>query len=323
MEYNKRPENFVALNLLKSWAKAMNLPVTPKDDSSHDLRLNDRPVAVRDWSGVKDGIVGVESKILTSSSVHDTQTAFRGLLGAVGLPEQDPPFRLTGIEVKENGRLRRASHRDDLFLSVIRKNEFVRAVNPDPAKLEKYKPLVKNTVNRFLASYGTFARDAFDAGYESSDVVEVAMVWVVNFCSQFELEEDPYNENFKLLASYIKQRLSELATVLRKKRREFSLSEDSLYSCNWILGTTGPEEPQPAKAQIDLSSKSARKASSKALLQRLLDELPHDVMLNSLTEVEGNGFWDVSTRNEARRQLNRHRASCVECGGTQTDDPSV
>lgn len=375
--YATRSTNFVAVNVLKSWARALKLPLAKPTAESVDLMLNGHCVSVRDWTGIRQGIVGIEAKILTGRSLTAASTAFRDLLVACGLPPQEPPIRSGGMQLNQKGGICKTNYKKDEFMSLIRQNEFRRSPDPSPEAWDKYRSVVRSAVDHFLirrtSNRGELVRKRlYFAGYDRDDLMAIAKLLLVNFCSRYELEDDKFEENPKILYAYIRQRFTnELLPILNKKSLSCSPTRQSmeialfgarvsgvqyekyknagdegghampttgveltdipnsefedvvLEALDLYRGHEAPEKPV-RNCRLDVSTPSARRRSASDLLTRMLETLPHDVLLQELqTVINSRGYYDMQTRREAEQRLTAHQATCSECVTRKTDEKEV
>lgn len=333
--YTIQAPNATAVNVLRSWLRAVNVPVSTSKLPGFDLvvegRFGDVEVQVtkrRDETLTGDGVQVLAGDI-TGRSPATALAAFHKVTDAAGYERRTPVNRGAEAELNAKGNVRKLHYKDEDFLVTIRHTQFRRSPNPPESVWKKYKDAIEKTSASFLRSnFELCVRN----GLTIDDVMTVARCFVVNFCSQFEIPEEQttFCDNERKCYQYLKQNLylddnSSLRAMLLKKERS-TLPDAETVSIALFGSPDADTEVSPdaegeevdydyvAKhCELDTSSPSARKTSAASKLGELLASLPHDQMVELLANAAKNTNFDFTTRKEAARQLRIHATACDSC----------
>ncbi len=299
-----------ALSVLHSWLQSVGIATETWDNES----LVIRPYAEVELhvSVVPDRAAGlcIDGAKLLSTDRNEALAEFHVVTRFLGMGEPDPAIR-----PEADGRSK------DFDLIAMRHCEFRNAPNPSNEDIKKYEKVVNNCVKRFYVSNKSICGYSY---MEEEDLKSYAMVWMCNFIHKYQLLNAPDVENFKLLNYHIQQRFSKLRSDMYRRQRstrpdvqavELSLGKTSLevLSTHWT-DSTGEGN--------DANCPALRRTDAAALLAKKLTDLPHDEMIERLTEVATSEWYGHAddTKKVAQKLLDRHRLSCPECLALQSQE---
>jgi hypothetical protein len=340
--YHVQAPNATAVNILRSWLNSLKIPNRPGDGSGSDLTVVtadgknvEVKVCLRGEAPPADKVV-VFSNEMTGKKTDVAVAAFHRVTETAGYGKPVPLDRGAEPEKNANGNPRKLHYRDEPLLVAIRHTEFRRSPNPPDDRWKLYRPTIEKTSWAFMRlNYELCLRN----GLGIDDLMSHARCWTVNFCARYETPTPVNHDNERKLYAYLQQRFAnDLRMILKKKERSVLPDAETvavaLYGRpdHWTQdpqalmeeAEAAQEEPpgDPDRCELDLSSASARRDSAAKLLQKLLDELPHDRFVEVLTETAQNTAFDIITRKEASRRLRVHLDDCETCG-TELEDEAT
>lgn len=347
--YCVQGRNATAVNILRSWLNAVNIPNKPSGVPGFDLTVAgvngevEVQVCLRpDETMTGEGIQVLAGEVTGKKSAK-ALAAFHKITDAAGYPRQKPVDRGVEPELNEQGNPRKLHYKDEEVLVAIRHNEFRRAPNPPKNRWEQYRLTMEKTSWAFLRlNFELCARH----GLGIDDLLSYARCWTVNFCAGYETPTPVYCDNERKLYAYLRQRFAfDLRPILLKKERSMLPDAETvslaLYGrpdpSDGFPGSVRGEPLTPAQEEVeeidydyiarncelDTSSPKARRESAAKKLGELLSALSHDRMVEVLKETAASTFFDFVTRKEASRQLRLHATSCGSCDlgrGPQEDE---
>lgn len=330
-------KNAVALNILRSWLRAVNIPYSSNcfeaDLVVHGKQNDVRILVPMEAEPSQEGYLQILASDITGKSRDRAVHAFKAIAQAVGCPGLPVPFDRPEPTV-------RPSYKTEEFLVTIRANETRRSPNPSPEKFKQYAHCLKTAANRFL----NLNREmCIRWGYELDDLHTIARTLFINFASRYEKEEAEQCENEKLLYSYLNQRYSEFRAALIKRDRstypdidtvQIAMSHNenvrllsfrnfetrervfdfSVEPHSSPLDRPPLDRPKPYRPDyLDCSNPTSRKASADAVLTQRLEALPHENMVETLSRAAQSILINTDAKAEAHRRLVRHWGDCLMC----------
>lgn len=239
--YTKRPKHLTSICILRSWLRDVGIKTFLPDAEDHDLQVEKTDgtrlrVTLRDGEGVG---FRVAAKAFTARRDDVALGALYSVQAAAGYEEKKPSLRDKNVVLNKNGAVRKHHYRDEDFLVVIRHNELRRAPNPPKETWKKYDSVMREAVWSFMRSLrgkSTCYDICLRHGYEMSDLLSYARLYVINFVGRSEIENPTDDDNEKLCYKYIQQRLrNDFLSVLLKKER--SVLPDSQTAQIALLGS--------------------------------------------------------------------------------------
>lgn len=349
-------KNARALAAFKGWLTALSIPYSAGRGGADLLVTSKRgdPIQVQltaaDSPVLPAGAISINASVITGRKLQAAFDLFTHFVEEIGYQSKVPVDR--GPVPKQ-----KAHFSDDPELVGFRHTEFRRVANPTAAQLAKYAPIVKRACTTFLRRFETICQDnmlAFD------DLQTYAQIWICNYIGLHErpAEQDTNHDNTKIATAYLNQRFGELLQTLHKKGRNTFAHLDEAHIAQTgvtfdysqggrtsdarapreqtFLITKGDfmdgseEEADEAYEarhnQLDKRTPSTRKASAQKLLEESLAGMPHDHMVQVLTEVVDNNRLDPAARSEAASRLRSHSETCGICAivpAEEGEDDSV
>ncbi len=340
-------KNARAITQFKSWLTALDIPhrttvggsdliLIGKDGTEVEvqIRAEDSPPASRTAIVFQAGQV-------TGRSISKALDLFQSVVELLGYEYRSPVSR--GALPTKN-----AHFATDFEGVAFRHTELHRVPNPSAAELAKYDRVVRQEVYGFLRRYSQICQDEM---LTADDLTTYAQVWICNYIGLHAVSEDRGTENLKKAVAYLQQRFAEFQKLLWKRGRNVfaHLDEASIATTGetfkseggmstrrlegegnkrgseratgyfqtrspYDLPDTSIDEAFVARrCELDVSNPTARRSSADKKLSESLSALPHDRMIEVLTEVSGNNRLDPTARREAASRLRQHAASCVSC----------
>ncbi len=342
-------KNFRAVTLFKSWLTALSIPFRGSEGGS-DLVVTHKngsqvclQIRADDSPPTAPGAVVLASSTITGRSIQTALDLFQGFVEALGYEYTSP--------VNRGALPTRKAHFSDDFESVaFRHTDLHRVPNPSSADMTRFEPIVKKAMLEFHRHYRDICQDNM---LDYDDLKNIARVWTVAYLGMYRVpaERDLDNDNEKKLLTHLRQRFQEFRNLLYKKGRNTFANLDEAHiavhgtpfdytsTFNQIArykqaqagqeGTAGDVFLQPAPIaseedeidseyvarhrELDTKTATARKASAEKLLEKLLAGLPHDEMVERLTNAIESDRIDPTARREAGSRLRAHAATCPHC----------
>lgn len=263
----------------------------------------------------------IEFKKLTSPKTSEALAEFHRVTEAAGYGKPNPLCRPEAQE--------RASFKESMELAVMRHMSFRRVPNPPDSAYGKYEKVIEGTCKKFFHSRWRFLNvNGID---DLEDLRSYAMVWVTIFIGLFEDPNESKEHNCRILAHYLKQRLSYLGLALKRKGRS---CRTHLHSSNENYDHShDPDLHAFTDATSNLHGQKMREGSVEDFavpmvedaglptcwathkLNKLLAAMDHDDMVAALTKVADNvGFIHGTAEvRQARKRLDRHVQGCPLC----------
>lgn len=326
--YQQQPKNALALNVARSWLRAVGATVHDSSQSGCDLSVEVRGggrlevAVVADLDGnLPDGEVLILLADELGSYDKDTALdAFHIITELAGYGRPMPVDRgVAPTKAEVYGK--------DIFLTASRHREFRAAPNLTKVKADEYKPIVLRACRNF---FWRNTKLCLAHGYQVEDLSTFAWVWTHNFVHRYEIAHPTHkdgDDNQRLLTKYLKNRFGELYDLMLRQGKRVLVEADVAQIA--LLGRVLDSNEVIQKAPIepeDIDSKptkrrktprgpsiARRKKAASEVLKANLAALPHDVMVSRLTECAESLVRDYVTRREARRQLLMHFNSCALC----------
>ncbi len=282
------------------------------------------------------------AKALLSRDRQVADTAFADLTERLGLGRLKAVDRGAPRVYEREGRTSTRPYGDDPDSVVMREKIFRSVPNLPPQLYERLDPMITLCCRFF---YRANTKLCLTLGYDLDDLKTYAQVWATNFWSvSRNITPASDDENMKLLYRALRQRFVEFRNQMRSLRSRNVLLDRQTISIatgvDWVFDADGYRniegrdegnakkaveavEVEPntwhsravlrtRKPELDLSSETKRRESAKTMLAKLLGEMPHDRMVEVLTETSTSQFVCHDTQTEALRQLNLHQQKCAD-----------
>lgn len=347
----------MAMTVAFSWLKAVGIPVRPSGKTGQ--------MVVNRKDGREMGVAIVDEN--APSATTTPQTDLRISVRDIGSARRETALREfhkiteaagygSPIPVDRGEAPKKRVYGDDFFLRVSRHQEFRQAPNPTNEQVARYKPILDRACKSFLSKNNKLCTMN---GLELDDLNTYAMVWLCNFLHRMEIQGDSVEtqqENARILTIQLRQRFFEMYQQLLASTRRCTPNADiarlaltgTVFHGGDFFAEAAIDPRHTAEttdksyvalhAELDLSTKEKRRLTAKKLLEKKLNELPHDQLVATLTLVAkgievkdkkalrlGHSF-DYGTRREAARRLREHNADCDICrehGSLSNEDEHV
>lgn len=242
----------------------------------------------------------------------------------------------TPIPVNRGPEPTKKLHYEDNFeLVSMRHREFRRVPNPNPRTLHQYKRIAEQACYRFVNMNQQLCRRNC---LLVEDLMSYAQVWTCNYLGLYQVAVETANDNVRKLRAHLKQRFAEFAGMVRKKERNCFPSPDTVQIA--LLGKSVDENHRvegfstdptiedgvdvnyvKRHRELDTSDANTRRVSAATILTRLLQNLPHEKMVQTLDEASKNPSIAPNARAEAAKQLRSHQKICRICRPAITEKP--
>lgn len=338
MPYAEQPRNRTAINVLQSWLTAIGATHSPSKVKGCDISVDKREggsvevqVALGEEVEKVEGAVRVLAGEITDKSPQKKMDAFWRVTDAAGYDRKRPVDRGPDPELNERGNPKKLHYRDEFDLVAFRHTELRWSPDPDDKKWKQYKPTVEKVSWGF---YKMNSRLCERFLLSSEDLMQYAYVWLVNYCARYEVPNPIHFDNERKCYRYLQQRFNnDLRELLLKKLRSTTPDAETVSIALYGKPDADPEvSPDPEAedvdedyvarhCELDTSSEDARRRSAASKLKELLDELPHDQLVDTLQRAAGNESLDWTARKEAVRWMKAHEKTCAECNPEATAKP--
>jgi hypothetical protein len=340
MPYAEQPRNATAVNVLRSWLTAIGVTHKPSKVRGCDICVDRRDGGVLEVQVVMgeeeknlEGAVRVRAHEITGKASQKKLDAFWRVTDAAGYERKRPVDRGQEPELNEQGNPKKLHYRDDFDLVAFRHTETRWSPDPDDSKWVQYKPTMEKVSWGFLKMNSKLCeRVKFDI----DDVMQYARMWLINYCARYEVPNPVHFDNERKCYRYLQQRFNnDLRSLLLKKLRSTTPDAETVSIALFGTPDADPEvSPDGAEEEIDqdyierhceldTSTPQARRRSATAKLKELLEELPHDQLVDTLQRTAANESLDWTARKEAGRWLNAHEKGCKECSPGTTAAPTT
>ncbi len=345
-------KNFRALTLIKSWLTALSIPFEASTIGGSDLVAIGRngtevriQIRAEDSPPVAAGTLALGAGLITGRSIQTALDLFQGLVEMLGYEYTSP--------VNRGALPTRKAHFSDDFESVaFRHTDLHRVPNPSSADMARFEPIVKKAMLEFHRHYRDICQDNMLDYDDLKNIARVWTVAYLGMY-RVPAERDLDNDNEKKLLTHLRQRFQEFRNLLHKKGRNTFANLDeahiAVHGTPFDYAATfgglgrlrrykGTPEMIEAAADVflqaapiaseedeidseyvsrhrELNTKTttSRKASAEKLLEKLLAGLPHDEMVERLTNAIESDRIDPTARREAASRLRSHAGSCGSC----------
>ena len=226
---------------------------------------------------------------ITSPDTKIALEAFHSVSDAAGYGKPVPVNR----GVVPVSKLRNSN---DFDLIVMRHRDFRRVPNPPEIELLKYKKVFSYCCRKFFYLNKDLCSKT---GVSREDLFSYCFVWGCNYLGLFQVLDETENDNVKKMTCYIRQRFIKFREALLKKEREIVPDQDVV---DGVFGFRRySENPYEVESSVPRT------------LKQYLDLLPHDEMVQVLTDAHNNSDLNYEIRFEAERQLKKHQKKCKKC----------
>ena len=328
-DYQQEPKNARAVCQAMAWLSAVGIPCRlPEVKSGADLiltkkdggEINIKLAVTQDEPRPAVECLVVLAKELASPQAPVALAAFHVITEAAGFGRPLPVDRGPEPEKK-------LSYHDNFELVSLRHREFRRVPNPDPVELAGYKKVMEQACYRFVNMNQELCRRNC---LLVEDLMTYAQVWTCNYLGLYKVAVETVNDNIRKLRAHLKQRFAEFAKMIQKKERDCFPAPDTVHIA--LLGKPIDENHRlesfsidptldegvdtdyiKRHSELDLSNDDTRRNSAVVLLAKNLKSMPHDKMIQVLTEAAANNSLCADARSEANRQLRLHERSCNVC----------
>jgi hypothetical protein len=328
-------KNARAVSLVKSWLKAVGIGFESGVEIGVDIvaQLADGgsrglQVDCGESAPAPEGTVILQGAAFTGRKIADAYLAFEALQRALGY---NPKVAVDRGPVPET----KLSYHENFEDVAFRHSELRRSPNPSTEDLTKYDACLKKATWNFIRMNQVLVCDNM---LEFGDLFTYAQVWTINYLTYYQVpaEQDTHSNNERKLYSYVWQRYGELRGLLMKTaKNQFVDAETVAISMSDMCLTAGWEHDQPMRKtnareavassvwsvsqsedsgqETGSGSKAGRKRTAEETLVKKLAEMPHDRMVEVLTEAVENDRIHPDARREARNRLRSHSQTCPSC----------
>lgn len=312
-----------ATRQLRVWLNAVGIQCRPRDQWSlwvHDkdgnpficeLAENPQPCGAVN-------VLRVPGKVITGRSLRASLEAFRAFQALLGY---EPKMPVDRGEIPDH----KLVNGESFELPALRHTELRRVPNPSPAQLKRYDLTINRAVGKFYRkNRGVCANHLLGV----DDLKSFAQMWTVTFIAMVEIDAARPSDNDRLLYAHLAQRFSTFLKNLRCMARSTLPNLDEAF-----IGTHGRpydykdfktwettnEQDEVDEAyvrnhcKLDVSDPAARRKSAAKLLDRELEALGHEGMVEVLRTAAKNDRICGDARGEAIRRLNVHYMDCSTC----------
>lgn len=310
--YRVKPKNSHAVCVLGSWLRNCNVPYSIQYESDCDIIVQgltcDIKICV--FAGILPGNTHDITIMASDITGKDRTLAFRNfhyITEAAGYGSPIPVDRGAGLNKKP-------IYHEDFELVAMRHTQFRTAPNPKPEHLKGYRPIVENTASSFLRNNQAICTINL---LELDDLLTYAMTWTINYIGHWEIPYPSYsNENPAKLRAYLQQCFVEFRGLLLKKSKNCHPSKATIEAVGQMPIVLSPYEEEldiTEPPEEDPKDVLARRKNADILLSHYLADLPHDRMLELLTEASENLEIDPDAADEAYKRLLKHQKTCGIC----------
>lgn len=274
---------------------------------------------------------------VASSHRETADKAFHAITEAAGYGKPQAIDR-GAVQAIPPGRKTNRPYGDDPDRVILRESVFRTVANPTTNVYQQMDPVIMTCCRFFwMKNQALCVR----LGYDIGDLKTYAQMWTANFWSTGRVLRPKKDENERLLYRFLRQRFAEFYQQLRGARsRNVVADKQSIalgLGVDYLIDSDGMGDEKVAKAvsvptedldeeeqrayerykdehtDINTSNPKKRRASAAALLSKSLSAMPHDAMVEALTQTGKSYFACPDTRKEALRQLEIHTKSCSAC----------
>jgi hypothetical protein len=309
-------------NQLKSWLAAVGIGF---EDSTNGLVVTSKegskvPVTVVMKGTVPATGLSIQAKDVGARDLRKALKAFGGLQEALGYTPPKVPVDRGPVPT------RKAHFSDDFELVALRHNDFRRSPNPTNAELMSFKTVIDKAVWWFFKKN---IQNCADHGMEVDDLRSYAMAWTCSYLALYRTEESR-EVNEKHLCQSLKQRFMDFRDYLDKKARNVLPMLDDAYialhgrpyeysnKSEWYATEADQDNdweiPPGGEDKESEAAKHSRKDATVAL-DEALAALPHERLVEVLSDAVKNDRIHLDARRAASRKLQMHARKCTECSG--------
>jgi len=205
-----------------------------------------------------------------------------------------------------------------------------RAPNPTTAQLNSYKKVVDMAVWRFFRKNQQACQDHL---LGPDDLRTYAQTWTVSYIALYEDPKATQSDRERYLFQFLRQKFTEFRGLLAKKARNtLPMLDDAHIAAHgrpydyanaesWyaeedvaveLADTTTMEELENMDA-LEAHEALRKPAEPRLTLSERLAALPHDQMVQVLSQAVENDRIHQDARREASRRLQAHAKRCDEC----------
>lgn len=248
--YCIQARNATAVNILRSWLRAANVPTAPAAPG-FDLAVVDVlsevqqvKVVMKDEPAAPTGIT-VQASDITGRKESVALAAFYTITDSAGYERVAPINRGGNVRLNEKGNPRKLHYKDEGFMVSIRHTEFRRSPNPADDRWKQYKAVMEKVVWKFFQSnYEMCCRQAVDI----KDLLQVARCLMVNFCARYETPTPVWNDNERKFYRYLQQRFHyDVRAIMVKSERSLMPDSDTVRTA---LACDSEASPDPTDAYV-------------------------------------------------------------------------
>lgn len=328
-----------AVTQLRTWLHAVNIEYRAST-SGNDLTLRKADGSFTELAVVlgpttrPPGTLVIRAEEVTGRYLGEAFKIFRKLQKTLGYKPRLPVDRGPIPQ-------RKARYTDSFELVAFRHMELRRSPNPEKGVLEDLASIVNQITMRF---FKTNRELCYDHVLELGDLRSYALIWATNFVSLHALppERAQNNGNRKLLTVHLLQRFQNFRDLLWQKARETVLGlppydpkADGYYqhkqtrsgvnsighgecTVHWaniakVMDDETDEDYVERHRELDTRTVNARRLSAISLLEKNLAGMPHDAMVDRLTEASDNRHIHPDAQKLAKQRLRDHESTCTRC----------
>ncbi len=285
---------------LSAWLEAVGIAHTPEHDPLHHpgdtFRVGDKFVVLLDrGQNALPSDVGIYWEDLWDRDLSIALEAFHGLLQGLGYAKADP--------LPNRG----SDHKDDLTETDywINHCELRRSPNPPQEVFDRYMPIVKQRVFKFVMSNWALCQQL---GMEKDDIQQYVLCYLTSFYGLFRIIRpgDTERDNERMLNNLVKQRLALLRKRMTRKclLSGFEPTEDEKLI---QYGEVAEERPEPGPL-TDLEEHDTyreRKLHASAMLKTTIKKMPVAHAKATLEKIVASPRQPEEVRKVAAKELAR------------------
>jgi hypothetical protein len=331
----------VVFSWMRSWKIDVRLPTSPDEG---DIVVGDKRIVLCEGATPPEYDLSLSPSAILGTDLKATLVELHRLTEFLG--------RGSPEGFRKNTNIKRASPNDYLGVS-LRLTPFARTPNIPEADVLKWMPVLKREADRA----GRRCRGIlYNMGLDRNDLMSIGLVYLVTYLNRHQtLGNDQVNggnltrslmQRYGRWASVTIRHLKKVAPITSGIPIDAIMGSPCPNSIMWDSHGTdreasytfnpeimdGKVDNEPTffsieqeqnwlrrKAMKDGKYLAKRRRNAKAALDLALEEMPHDRMVFTLSEVIASDFQHPDARIEAHKRLDLHQNNCDTCRITSTD----
>jgi hypothetical protein len=303
-----------AMCVTGSWARSWGLHTAV--EGGH-LMVAGRKVVFRDGREKGESDIVLSAKRVLAKDHDKVQDELKVLAKALRIRKPKAVRKADAKQVAAQG---------DHEARSMRLTAFARSPNPPEAVLREYLPTIRREADRACRRYRNLS---LAMGYSRHDFLNIGMTYAVIYLHR---KADIFNEqrNGANLTRYLRQEFGRWYKVTNADMRSI-MPDPQGMDASYFMGSpvpgaslghnieegfyTMPEhaQPEPEEPEHDESYYAKRREEAKSSLVQKLGEMPHDKMVDTLTQVAESRYQDATARELAMKLLRKHARECMSC----------